>query len=144
MHKGWCVYIAYDAAGLPLYIGQTVDIRSRMRSHERRSVWYSIHVAVVRFPVLNETVAHTVERELIMWHHPRFNSKQMPRVSYWGSTGERLVALPRYASRFNGREFEKRQKRLARFLWLCDIDPRVLDVPEEVRAPREGKIPWIL
>lgn len=67
------VYMAVDADGRVLYVGQTTRFEARMAQHRSRSGWWPEHAQITRNRCESVAEALTMEYELIEKHRPEWN-----------------------------------------------------------------------
>lgn len=77
------VYRCYDAAGVLLYIGSTINVDQRMEAHLGTSFWRE-RVARVRIQIASdELAARRMEAAAIRAENPRFNLIHRRPRSQW-------------------------------------------------------------
>ncbi len=70
-----CVYRAYDKGGELLYVGCSIDIKTRIMAHKRTSEWHNYMDRIsLRFYHSN-VIASLEERHAIRTENPKFNIK---------------------------------------------------------------------
>lgn len=75
-----CVYRAFDAVGVLLYVGRTNNLPARLRAHRRERPWWA-EVARWSVDVLpNDAEAATAERLAIQGEAPRYNVQHGGRM----------------------------------------------------------------
>lgn len=103
LHAGPGVYVFRDAAGGPLYVGSSVDVRRRARSYYsggdsrgRMRVMVGLATAVESIPCAHLLEAWTVEERLIDALQPPYNRRsRSPRRGWWLTPPSGTGARPR-------------------------------------------------
>lgn len=72
------VYLCRNSAGAVIYIGQTLQPKTRMKAHRAKSEWWNetVDVEQLRVPA---SELHSTERALIAQHDPVYNIAWTPR-----------------------------------------------------------------
>lgn len=108
LHRGPGVYVFRDAAGGPLYVGSSTDVRRRARSYYsggdtrgRMRTMVGLATAVDAVPCAHMLEAWTVEEQLIDALQPPYNRRsRSPRRGWWlepaadGSARPRVTRAP--------------------------------------------------
>jgi len=71
--KAPCVYIAKDVDGVVLYIGMTLNFRSRIDAHGKSSAWFEKCKTVEIVHCESRRIAFDMEKSLILKFKPSFN-----------------------------------------------------------------------
>lgn len=67
------VYRVYDTAGRLLYVGSSVDVPSRLATHERETAWWIYQARIEVTDYTDKAAALAAEAEAIATEHPRWN-----------------------------------------------------------------------
>lgn len=92
------VYRCYDANGVLLYIGRTLDASTRMRGHKSRSAWWPDVDHTEFTPCVDYDDAVRLEREQIAALRPRHNDQFADRVD---PNTEHIIGAPVSYTTFN-------------------------------------------
>ena len=78
LNGGSFVYVAYDQAGVPLYIGCTDTVFGRMAAHESTSPWWAQADRIQWTEWPDRATALAQEADLISLYRPPFNTTGNP------------------------------------------------------------------
>lgn len=71
-----CVYLLEDANGEVIYIGRSIDLRNRLKSHSKKH-WWSEVAGGWHMPAETLTEARLIERESIERYRPKYNQNDV-------------------------------------------------------------------
>lgn len=72
------VYFMYDERATLLWVGMTVNLKDRIRTHERSSHWFEWVTSIGMTDPMTHGEATVHERRQITMHRPVFNTRDNP------------------------------------------------------------------
>lgn len=111
------LYRFFDASGVLLYVGRTIDARSRFRSHERSKDWFHEVARIDRHVVNSAEELAAAEVAAIRSEGPRYNIQHSARSE--------VAVTPRPSVAIDGEEDERVFKRIGAIASLWGEDPEI-------------------
>lgn len=82
------LYVFYDSSRSPLYLGQSGEVRTRIRQHARSKKWFSEVASVEALIIADSTMRLCAEAVLQLRHRPRYCQTIKLRLCADGSLQE--------------------------------------------------------
>jgi predicted GIY-YIG superfamily endonuclease len=94
--KECIVYRCYSPAGDLLYVGSTINLKTRMVAHRGHAAWYADDVRIETEAYATPEMAFVREQALIAEHVPPHNKRRPPTVSDERPAGRPGATLARW------------------------------------------------